>query len=416
MISLLPLALNVGLVRALPATSYPYGLTIGTTGDVIGKVDGTSLRWSEAGPGGVSSASFTIVDSASNVTIPDDAEVRMWDYVRDIPMILGFIESTSITPWATGGRAISVGVYGKESLLDSTIVPTMTSVQGDSVAAGNAIWDGALLQVIGSATGLRIGMDSPEGRSPSSLTGPIGSTDPPGFFKAVNIFGPSAVLDGLSVRQAFDTFRTACGVLAFFQAGTPPVALTVDLWGGIRLFAFGASIMDWLPSDYATLTIDNTSTSGPHATNLSWKRDLSAGAVTNAVFVQGPGGGWVVGDTTSGRHEASTTMNGTTEGSKQAAAGGVMSQRSTPAGRGSLTLENYTPTNVHPGSMLVFTDTQMGWSAHTFLITQIDKSITNVRSGTQTWTVSFFDPNETPTAGPASAMRLMGTRTRSTPV
>lgn len=416
MISLLPLALDVGLVRSLTAAQYPYALTIGTTGDVIGKVPAESIRITEAGPGAISTLSFTIIDVNSTVVIADNADVRMHDVVRDLPMFLGFIENTSVSPWAAQGRSIDVSCYGIEALLDTVIVPMLTSTPFDIAADGAAgLFDTPFIAQIGSYAPIRTGW-VPFG-VPSSLLNPVGTS---GTGDGLN---DTVVLDGKTLRSAIETWLASSLGEEGDVRSRHPTFLSVDFWGGLRYFPFGGGTSDGialtdLPSDYAGLIV---STAGPlvgvSATSLSWKRDLSSGAIVNAVYVTGASPestGWVTGDLSSGRHQATASTSGDTEESKLAAANGVMGQRQTPAGRGSLTLENYTPTNVHPGSLLLITDARMGWSSDTFLITQIEKTISNKASGTQDWTVTFFDPDEAPSAGPADVMRLIRTHTRGT--
>jgi hypothetical protein len=65
--------------------------------------------------------------------------------------------------------------------------------------------------------------------------------------------------------------------------------------------------------------------------------------------------------------------------------------------------------------MLVVTDANLGWSARTFLISQIDKDFQGVSGTKQNWTVSFFDPGGATVAGPASGHRLLRTLTRQAP-
>ena len=88
-----------------------------------------------------------------------------------------------------------------------------------------------------------------------------------------------------------------------------------------------------------------------------------------------------------------------------------MTGRQDAAGRGSLSLTSYTPTNVHPGSQATITDARVGFAAKACLVTQIVKTMNS--NGTQNWDVSFIDGGGTPTAGAASAMERVRTLTRA---
>lgn len=402
----LPLSRNLGLV--LNAT-HPFSLWVGGV-DIISRVDVTSIAITEAGAGGVSTLSFSLDDPTSTFSIDDGSTVRMHDTARDLPMFLGFLESVTYELWAAVGRTITLTAYGVEALLDSTVVPSLTTTPSSLSLSGVApVFELPFLQLVGAYTGLRAG--STDTGNASTLTRPVGTSG------VGDGLGQAVVFDGMSVRNAFEAFLANTSTTDTRN----PVYLGVDMWGGIRYFSFGGGNQPWatgvIPSDYAALTIDNSTPSALHSASLSWRRDTSPGAITSAVYVTGAAPestGWVVGDTTTGRHQSATSTSSTTSSGKQAAAVGVIGQRQGVAGRGRLTLENYTPTNVHPGSLLYITDTRMGWSAEVFLITQIDKILH--AGDTQDWTVSFFSSSETPSAGPANAMRLLGTRTRSTPV
>lgn len=389
-----------------------------------------SIEVTEAGSGGVSSMRFTIEDYSLVVTIADGAVIQFWDLTNNWPIFVGFLESITIRPdFGEQGRAIDVGAYGIEALLDTVIVPSLTSTYGDQAVASTAalnMWDSAFMQVIGSNTGLRTGSDATSvagfpspGLAASSLAGPIGRTHGNAFVQGTITLWPttSVVLDGMTVRQAFEAFRAAAiqiDLNDFTASPQPPYFLSADFWGGIRLFLFGGGVTTYMPSDYATLTITDTGAGAVAAEGIRWEQDHSPNAIVNAVYVKGAAAastGWVVGDTTTGRREGYATTAGTTAESKQSAATTVMSQRSNPAGRGTLTLTSYTPTNVHPGSQVVITDARVGFSSKVCLITEIRKTFNS--GSTQNWTVSFIDGGDTPTAGAPSAMRLTRTYTRA---
>src|SRR5258706_299210 len=67
-------------------TGMPYGCPIET------------IEVTEAGPGGVSSLNFDIIDLASEVVMAEGQLVRFWDHTLDAPLFLGFIQSWAYQP------------------------------------------------------------------------------------------------------------------------------------------------------------------------------------------------------------------------------------------------------------------------------------------------------------------------------
>lgn len=424
MIFNIPLARNLGLVLN---QQHPYSLHLGGQ-DIILQVLVEPVEISEAGSGGVSSIQFSFDDPDSSFVIPDGSEIRMWDYTRDLPLFWGWVQSVTYELWSAVGRTIHVTGFGIESLLDTVVVPNLTFANTGpfmhgSDTPGQVFWTQALLQVLVGLTGLRGGTDiranpTVTAAAPSSLSGPIGGLSD--FYATgtdVTQDIVSIALGGQTIRTALDNWR-ALGIQVTTDTGfvPRPFFLSVDFWGGVRFFEFGGGVTTYLPTDYASLTISDTAGGAVVASSLSWEVDQSPGAIVNAVYVQGAAAastGWVVGDTTTGRREAYTTTTGTTRDALLSAAQAVMGQISGSAGRGTLTLEDYTPTNVHPGSQLFITDARMGWAAKGFLVTQIDKRFIP-GSAYQDWTVSFIDGGGTPTAGRPSSMQAIRSTTRGT--
>lgn len=429
-----PLARNLGLVLN---QSHPYSLHLGGV-DIVSNIAGDSVRIVEAGPGGVSSMEFTVLDSdVSMGDIPDDAEVRMWDVARDLPMFLGFVERVSPTPWAAAGRSFTVSCYGIESLLDTVIVPELVYnntgpfIHG-SDEGGILFWTQALLQVLVGLTGLRGGVNgrwspatTPIGAS--TLANPIGGitsiedykgSGPDGSDVYQNVF-IAVDLGGKTIRGALDAWRSQTFTGTDGTAGfmPRPFALNVDFWGGVRFFEYGDGVSTYLPTDYASLTVTNTAAGSTSAAEITWSKDTSPGAVVNAVYVKGAAAastGWVVGDTTTGRRrEGYATTDGLDADSKATAAATILNTMGTGAGRGTVKLENFTPINAHPTSSLVITDANLGWASKQMTITQIEKKV-NPATGRQDWTVSFSDVMEAPVAGRASWTRRSRTLTRGT--
>lgn len=370
--------------------------------DVAGQVPYDTIRVTEAGPGAVSSMSFTIKDPTKRVTIQDSAYVQSWDYTRDLPVFAGFVQTQEPIPGYGGsGRDIDVTCYGIESLLDQIIVPEYTTRVTDTDSAGAVPVEGhTFLQSVAAYAPLRAFSTTLPSAGSQAL--PI-ATD--GVVALADL-----VVDGMTIRNAFQAFAEKTWPIAF------NFALTVDMWGGIRKYIYPPipSGIGW-PTDYVDLTIVET-TGGTAAASLRWTRDSSPGQVITAVYVNGgnaAGTGWVVGDTTQGRGEAYVAdASITTADLKNAAGNAVLRQRGTGAGRGTLTIENYTPiAGVHAGGPLVITNAALGWTANDFAISQIDKTFN--KTGTQNWTVTFFDVLGAPVAGRAHISRRLRSFTRS---
>ncbi|HEV8698949.1 MAG TPA: hypothetical protein VGQ89_14730, partial [Candidatus Limnocylindrales bacterium] len=357
------------------------------------------------------SMSFTIWDPTKLVTIPDTAKIRSWDYTRDLPVFTGFVQTQSPVPGYGGaGRDIDVTCYGVESLLDQIIIPRISTVAGDDFDGTN-IHEFQFLQRLGQYLPLRAARTEPGSTFTSSLTNPI--QDFGGYFSG--LFLTPFVIEGLSVRQTFETWVAAASWSNITDPFGYAVALTVDFWENLRGFWWGRGVAAaTYPTDYDTLVVDEA-TAGTAAAALRWTRDSSPGQIISAVYVKGgnaAGTGWVVGDTTKGRSEAYISDSTiTTYEARQAAGQAELGRKGTGSGRGSITIENFTPINAHSGGELTITNSALGWSAKSFVISQIDKTFN--KSGTQNWTVTFFDVDDVPAAGRRSLARRLRSVTRT---
>lgn len=391
-------------------SAHPYGIFVGGL-DVVSEpgqgrygVVWSSVHITEAFPGGVSSMEFEIDDPFALITIADDARVLAYDFTRDLPMFLGWVQSVASGPaFGQRGRGISVIAYGIEAILDQVIVPEYTAFASDvlmtETVALQAIAAYAPVRAFVSSTGV------------STQATPIEQN----IYALLNFpGGQNAVLDGLSIRQAYEAYLAKCvGFDDPTRVSLRPT-LTVDFWEGLRKNVITASGLNFMPSDYVTITV--TEALGSAGASLSWQRDLSPGTTVTAVYVKGgnaAGTGWVSGEG-SPRSEAYISDSGILdEAGKQAAAASIISRKGTPAGRGTIDLEDFTPVNAHPGGMIVITSTAMGWAAKQFVISQIDKSFT---ATTQNWRITFYDyTNDQPAVGSASAMSEIKVRTRGAP-
>jgi hypothetical protein len=408
---------NLGLVSS---DAHPYSLTIDGQ-DVIDKVPLESITITEAGPGAVSSMHFTTWDTDASVEIGNGAEIIFHDNDHNLRPFGGFLEAPDHRPAFGGsGRIGDIGAFGYESYLDTIINPTFDIATGTYGSVldrfgdpnGGPFTEMNLLQALVSNAPFRAFGGAGSQAEPIKNTISYTTSDPSLHGGAPQSSIVAIAMAGQTLRQSFEAYLAA----VVPEGALPAMALTVDFYRGVRLFPWGTGADPALftPTDYTTLIIG----SGVYASSLSWQEDHSPGAIINAVYVKGgavASTGWVVGDTTTGRRESYVTITGTTAEQKYAAAQAILGQRGTAAGRGTLTLENFTPINAHPGGRVVITNAQMpgGWSSKTFLISQIDKTFV-AGTGKQNWTVSFFDPADAPTAGAPSDARLIRRLTRDT--
>lgn len=399
---------NAGIVAAAltDGSAHPYGLFIDSL-DVLEEpgghrygVDAASIQITEAAPGGVSSMTFELDDPSTVVNIQDGAGVLAWDFTRDLPMFLGWVQGVeSGVDFGNQGLLKRVTCYGIEALLDEIIVPSFT--QDDT--ATNFMRDA----VQGMAQYAPVRAFSNPGSASSQAFPVLGTLD----LLRGSIPLPTG-MNGLSIRRCWELWW------ATDQAppGYPPAMLTIDFWGGLRLWPnWGVSagvLVGGPPTDYASITIQETA--GTRGENLRYMRDASPGSIITAVYVAGgtsAGTGWVAGDTTKGRHEAYISdATITTDAAKQGAAGALLNQYGSGAGRGTVTVSAFTPANAHPGSTLTITNSAMGWSSKNFVISQIDKTL--LRDGRQDWTISFYDRLDVPSIGRPSAVNVVRRLTR----
>lgn len=374
-----------------PATQPRYG------------VSPASIHIMEAAPGAVSSMEFTIDDPGKVISIADGAEIVYEDFVRGIRWFGGFIQNQRISPaFGQQGRTIDVTCYGYEALLDSCLVPTTTIAATDAIdGAGTVCIDFTYAQQFGAYAPVRTFIN---GSARSTRAFPVSGTASKGW----DVGGTAVLIEGQTVRRAIEIAMSA------IIASNPTVATacTVDFYRGLRFYPWATGFTTFNPSDYVALTVSDVAGTRPEG--LTYEIDTSPSAMANAVYVKGAnaaGTGWVVGDTRTGRHDLYVTSTAASDISRQSVGASILGSKSKPAARGTFRLENFTPVDAHPGSMLTITNAALGWSSKAFEISQIEKSINN--DGTQNWTVSFFDAAYTPATGQSSVSSAVRRLTRT---
>jgi hypothetical protein len=347
---------------------------------------------------------FMIDDPAKLITIAAYARVLFWDFVRDLPIFRGFVESATLrTAFGQQGREIEVNCYGIEALLDQYIIPALSL----EIQAGSN-FEGAIVQRLVATLPVRAGRAA---TFTWTSTQQLPIQDFGAYFTDGN--KPIVVADGLTPRAAYEAwYASASYVSVDNPAGRVQSAFTIDFWEGVRLFFWGQNApLTSIPQDYAALTI--TESSNPVASSLTWVRDTNASGVVTQVYVNAGAGlsRWVTGDTTQGPGQgyvSDTSM--VFDFQVDDAAGAILGRRGSGTGRGTLVLEDIVPTNVHPGSLLTITNAALGWSAKQFIVSQISKRFTATG---QTWTVTFFDRADTPNRGDPSAIEAIRSLTRA---
>jgi hypothetical protein len=295
----------------------------------------------EAGPGGVSSMSFSIDDPSLVLSFSYAARVEYWDLTRNVPLFVGQMQAPTImSDFGQQGRSFDITAVGIESLLDSIIIPSLTVAAGSSpTSSPSTFTDAYFMALFGGfgpfrATGNDAVPTAPTQALPMLFSAKV---QPAGGI-------PTMVFDGMSIRQAYEA------VDAVLVGAKPivPMFMTSDFYGGIRLFPWGggtANYPTFAPSDYSTITIDNSPGGTLASSNLSWTLDGSPTAVVNAVYIKGAtaaGTGWVAGDPAYGRRERYVTAS-STDASTMLAAGAPAQARHREHRLGDLLLHRSAP-------------------------------------------------------------------------
>lgn len=265
-------SLAVGLTA--PARSLWIGgldvvLKPGTPGNKYG-VPIETVDITEAGPGGVSSMTFTIDDPLLEVTLAEGQFVRLFNHLRGLPEFAGLIQGWTIRP-VTTGRQIDVVCQGLEVALDWLMIPSLTIPAGtDMVAAIQS----AYANTVGTAPPLRA----------FAASGVLSCQATPieGVFMGTFPAAYALVFTNVTLRQAIQSIFQACIV----QPATDPYVfdVTVDFYSGLRViwatYIYATGTMGvGSPSDWAT--IPNTET---HA---DLKNSGDAGGAFHNVLVIG---------------------------------------------------------------------------------------------------------------------------------
>jgi hypothetical protein len=382
--------MHAAVLATLPDTSArAYTLTVGGDDLNVTGQNGTAylvpidtIRVEEEGPGGISGMDFGVWDPNREVTITEGARVEFWDITNSLPLFTGFVQSWGMS--GIVGRTHDVHCIGIEVVLDwMVLLSDMTFAALSDTAA-------ALQALVANSSGIGISLRALSGTSnDGDQAEPLGDL---GFVISSHkgvLLNAVTVTAGTTLREAIRqvTDENVDNVAGVKGVGDAVPKVTVDFWYGLR--AWGSQ-----PNDYVDLTVVDTVGAGIAATVLD--HEMDAAGVPHAVLVIGTGAGsGYVGDG-SGIAGPTAVINDstiTTSAKRDSVALAYLSEHGT-ATRGSLTIENLTPTtNIRPGSRVIITNTVVGLTAAPFVIASITKSfVANV----QTWTIAYggFRPSQ----------------------
>lgn len=329
-----------------PATPSRYGVLA------------DSIELTLAGPGGVSSLTFTIDDPQRLITISDGQNVRFERIGTQVmPVFQGFVQSWSVVPdFGQQGRSITVTCIGVETLLDWCITSvdlTFTTIQNLTamIQAAVAACPGtfALRAFVGGSNGTQatpMGEDSAQNLDQAGavvpVTVPLGTT----LREAINIITRSSWKVG------------GAGTVTGYWA-------TVDMWNGLRYWRQIDSVA--IPSDARSFTLNSGGAVRPNA--LSY--DVDASSIVRGVIVKGTGVTQAVFDG-SGRPGKVVVLTDTTITTAAAAltAGTSYLAQWAPSIRGTVDLEvdDAAPDGYFGIAKLTITETGSGLSGSAYIV------------------------------------------------
>lgn len=390
---------GIGLTAPTKAL-YIDGLDVlyqpGTPGALYG-VPIETIQLTEAGPGQVSSMSFTIEDPNGVISLQAGGFVRFHDITRDLPLFTGFLET--FAPEAPGTiRQIAVTCVGIEAVLDWMIVPSLTIADGTNsfsairAAVAAAIGVGVPIKTAGVdaeaylAGGGNTGDASRQAYPVAGLV-PIGSGG--------NTTVHAVTVTSQTLRQAIQSIldnnlSNYVGWTGAFAHMPIAATLSVDFYGGLRTtFLYYDGTNGY--ADYPGLTVSSAGPLYPTAT----EHTTNAGSAVRQVVVTG-GNAAGSGTFTDGTGlpglvaTISDTSLLTRDAAFAAAQAYINANGSSIAG--SVTLDGVTNIGSQgaenrAGGQVTVTDTALGISGYKTNIAQIDKTF--LPSGSEVWTLTY---------------------------
>lgn len=358
-----------------------YGLWIDGL-DVIARpaasygVDPRSVTVVEAGPGDVSSMTFTLRDTTSQVTVAPGQVVQFMDFGFNVPLFVGYVESYAVSVLGVG-REIDVTCVGIESALDWMYVPALT------IAAGVDILT-AFQSICGQAYGCGIPIRWAGANAGGS------SIDTPMFTGASGGLAGSVAISAGTLRQALDQYGKAWATEFGADTGDFLTWLTtIDVWFGLRLYQDITGVADML-----TITVTTASDPRPEGTEYR----VGSAAARQAI-ASGSGSVTQVSDGSGipGPFLTTDASNATTVQRRQALGLGAMAAQSDDySGTTSITMTRTLLASKGVGSssgqrragaQFVLTEAAVGASALTTRAHRITKTYKPSRE--ETWVIEY---------------------------
>lgn len=342
----------------------------GTAGNGAG-VPIDSIRLSQAGPGGVSTLDCVYEDPLATGVIPNDGdEVVFWDYVNDVPLFGGWVAAWPITPDGIG-RSTALHCVGYESILDWAALLADLVIPAGLTDVAIAI-QSCVAAAEGTAELRAFSGTNSTQATPLSRTG-LGA-----------ITSSITIPAGTSLREAARMCATAAATPVLGNVPANP-QITVDFYRGLRAMPDSAAAA-WA-TDFVNLTVTDTPAGALVADNLRHETDASQ--IVRGIYIKGvnAAGTGFQGDGTGRPGRIAYLEDNTIDtAAKLAAAQVAYLNQFVIAKRGSLELNDWTPTaGVVPGSVLVLTDAQTG-ATGSWRIMQILKTFTDTR---QNWRITY---------------------------
>lgn len=333
----------------------------------------------EQGPGGVSSLSFLLEDPSSVFTPYAGMEVRFHDIANDRPIFTGWIQAWTVVPLGIN-RAYQIVCVGIEAVLDWMIVPS-ASIAGFPTTVGYD-WIEKVFAVALPVKGFYLNVTQKAGGEANDTNGDdvkgVGTLQ---HLSQVRNQAQIAVsVTGVTVREALRAFYDVA--VETSTGNKISAAFTVDFYGRLRLYLQGQS-----PADYAAYTVTDTGASATVAEDPA--HTVDGGGIYRGVYIVGgnaAGTGLVMDGTGIPGPIGTFSDSSIQDADALAIAGaGYLRQHGTQE-RGDLKLTDRAfTTNVRAGSLLTFTDAQLGVSG-TYSISQIRRQFTGAR---EDWVMTY---------------------------
>ena len=327
----------------------------------------------EAAAGDVSSMSFVIDDSTSQISVSPGQYVRFDDLGFDMPLFVGWVETYGVNDWGEG-RQITVQCVGLETLLDWLYVPAFTIPAG---TASTDVWQ----RLLAAAYGVGFPLNG-SWNAFSTVAQPIGDS------AAVTCPSPVAIPAG-SLRQAGEAWLAA--MAGFGNGYASLVRVSIDFWGGYRVWNHAVGTAS--PADYATIAVSTAADPRPSMTSYQ----VGNAQARQAAITQGANitlandGSGIPGPFLAASNQNATTNDG------RVVLGRALLAAQGPSYTGNTTIvqsrARLATTGVgssaaqrRPGSVMTLTELNVGANLAT-IAQRITKTF--VDSGEETWVIDF---------------------------